>query len=273
MMESTYSVSSFSGLVSSKRRLVCPPNSSARPKSRQIAFACPMCRYPFGSGGNLVCTRPPYLFVSRSRTMMSRMKLDGFGASGAGFAPASLLGFAAFIFTLFYRGATKGACRGHETRLRIRALCAMRYQWLNGTRFGTHRRGDVIGVIGKRLARSVGSFFVLAACPANRVVPAVVPRDSSLAVHNYPLTVNTAERLARSPVPIQGDHEGAEGPSAHSHFPFPEKASLTGSADRLFRRVELDTGNIGHGERLLCAVFKDDHNGILRRCRPGVHYG
>ena len=31
-MESTYSVSSFSGLVSSKRRLVLPPNSSARPK-------------------------------------------------------------------------------------------------------------------------------------------------------------------------------------------------------------------------------------------------
>ena len=44
MMESTYSVSSFSGLVSSKRRLVLPPNSSARPKSRQMALAWPMCR-------------------------------------------------------------------------------------------------------------------------------------------------------------------------------------------------------------------------------------
>src|SRR5213076_2995052 len=76
MIESTYSVSSFCGFVSSKRRLVCPANSSARQKSRQIALACPMCRYPFGSGGKRVCTRPPYLFVFKSSIMMSRMKFE-----------------------------------------------------------------------------------------------------------------------------------------------------------------------------------------------------
>ena len=42
--ESTHSCSSFSGLVSSKRRLVLPPNSSASPKSMQIALAWPMWR-------------------------------------------------------------------------------------------------------------------------------------------------------------------------------------------------------------------------------------
>src|SRR5579872_4289353 len=77
MMESTYSTSSFSGLVSSKRRLVCPPNSSAYPKSMQIALACPMCRYPLGLGGKRVCTRPLYLLVFRSSIKRSRMKLEG----------------------------------------------------------------------------------------------------------------------------------------------------------------------------------------------------
>src|ERR1035441_674913 len=88
MMESTYSVSSFSGFVSSKRRFVCPPNSSASPKSRQIALACPMCRYPLGSGGKRVCTRPLYLWVFRSSRKMSRMKLERRG-SGAAFSPVS----------------------------------------------------------------------------------------------------------------------------------------------------------------------------------------
>ena len=43
-MESTYSISSFAGLVSSMRMLQIPPNSRAIPKFRQIALACPMCR-------------------------------------------------------------------------------------------------------------------------------------------------------------------------------------------------------------------------------------
>src|SRR5580692_12911478 len=97
MMESTYSVSSFSGLVSSKRRLVCPPNSLARPKSRQIALACPMCKYPFGSGGKRVCTRPSYLLVLRSSRIMSRIKFDGRGSSGTftatAFAESELIFF------------------------------------------------------------------------------------------------------------------------------------------------------------------------------------
>src|ERR1051326_5452291 len=76
MMASTYSVSSFEGLVSSKRRLHLPPNSAANPKSRQIALAWPMCRYPFGSGGKRVCTRPPCLPVLMSSIMMSRIKFD-----------------------------------------------------------------------------------------------------------------------------------------------------------------------------------------------------
>ena len=41
---STYSCSSFSGFVSSKRMYVSPPNCSARPKLMQIDLAWPMCR-------------------------------------------------------------------------------------------------------------------------------------------------------------------------------------------------------------------------------------
>ena len=41
---STYSVSSFTGLVSSKRRLHSPPYSCANPKLMQMDLAWPMCR-------------------------------------------------------------------------------------------------------------------------------------------------------------------------------------------------------------------------------------
>jgi hypothetical protein len=47
-------MSSVSGLVSSKRRWQRPPVSAAIPKLSPIDFACPMCRYPFGSGGKRV---------------------------------------------------------------------------------------------------------------------------------------------------------------------------------------------------------------------------
>src|SRR5215469_11780648 len=36
-----------------------------------------MWRYPLGSGGKRVCTRPLYLFVFRSSRTMSRTKFDG----------------------------------------------------------------------------------------------------------------------------------------------------------------------------------------------------
>src|SRR5579872_1167737 len=55
----------------------------------QMALAWPMCRYPFGSGGKRVCTRPLYLFVLRSSMKRSRMKLEG-RDSGAGLAPVSV---------------------------------------------------------------------------------------------------------------------------------------------------------------------------------------
>jgi len=44
MIDSTYSVSSLEGFVSSKRRLHFPPNSFAKPKFMQMDFAWPMCR-------------------------------------------------------------------------------------------------------------------------------------------------------------------------------------------------------------------------------------
>src|SRR5215831_2416627 len=47
-----------------------------------------MWRYPFGSGGKRVCTRPLYLFVLRSSMKRSRMKLEG-RDSGAGLVPVS----------------------------------------------------------------------------------------------------------------------------------------------------------------------------------------
>src|SRR6185295_7412211 len=81
MIESTYSCSSFVGFVSSNRRLNLPAYSCARPKFRQMLLACPMCRYPFGSGGNRVCTRPLFLPAARSVSMICWMKLRDDGLS------------------------------------------------------------------------------------------------------------------------------------------------------------------------------------------------
>src|SRR5437016_2588503 len=76
-MASTYSTSSLVGFVSSNRRLHVPPRSAATPKLRQIDFAWPMCRYPLGSGGNLVATRPWCLPDARSSSTIVRMKSTG----------------------------------------------------------------------------------------------------------------------------------------------------------------------------------------------------
>src|ERR1017187_6087565 len=81
VMESTYSTSSFVGLVSSMRRLQMPPNSRAMPKFRQMLLAWPMCREPFGSGGKRVWMRG-YLCSLTCAATMSRIKSDG--AAGAG---------------------------------------------------------------------------------------------------------------------------------------------------------------------------------------------
>ena len=60
-MLSMYSCFSAAGLVSSKRRYVSPPCFLAMPKSKCMALAWPMCRYPFGSGGNRVRHFEPVL--------------------------------------------------------------------------------------------------------------------------------------------------------------------------------------------------------------------
>src|SRR5262245_46850390 len=55
-----------------------PPGlSKANPKFKQIDLAWPMCKYPFGSGGKRVTTRPPCLPAARSAATISRMKLEG----------------------------------------------------------------------------------------------------------------------------------------------------------------------------------------------------
>src|SRR5690554_4436461 len=76
-MDSVYSTSSLVGLVSSNRRWHRPLFSAARPKFKQMDLACPICKYPLGSGGKRVITRPSFLFVRRSSAMILLIK---FGA-------------------------------------------------------------------------------------------------------------------------------------------------------------------------------------------------
>src|SRR5687767_2343552 len=56
------------------------------PKSRQMAFAWPICKYPLGSGGKRVTTRPPFLPSATSAATMSRIKSCGADAGAATFS-------------------------------------------------------------------------------------------------------------------------------------------------------------------------------------------
>src|SRR5215218_268949 len=80
-IESMYSCSSLTGLVSSKRRWQRPPNSRAIPKLSAIALGWPMWRYPFGSGGKRVTTSET-LPSRTSAATISRMKSLRSGVAG-----------------------------------------------------------------------------------------------------------------------------------------------------------------------------------------------
>ena len=80
-MFSTYSLFSLLGLVSSNRRLHTPLYFSATPKSMQMALACPMCKYPLGSGGKRVWIRPPFFPAARSSSTNCSTKLRLFFSS------------------------------------------------------------------------------------------------------------------------------------------------------------------------------------------------
>ena len=73
-MESTNSCFSLVGFVSSKRRLNLPPYSLASPAFNRMLLACPMCRYPLGSGGKRVCT-VSYTPSARSLSIICSIKL------------------------------------------------------------------------------------------------------------------------------------------------------------------------------------------------------
>src|SRR5215469_678636 len=92
LMDSTYSTSSISGFVSSKRRLV----------------------WPLNSGGKRVCTRPLYLLVLISSIMRSRRKLE-VRDSGRALASVSGSTFDVFIHALIL--SQSGGRRGEGWRL------------------------------------------------------------------------------------------------------------------------------------------------------------
>lgn len=58
----------------------------------QMDFACPMCKYPLGSGGKRVRTRPLCVLLIRSASIISSRKLRG--------EPSSTLSLFAFSVIL-----------------------------------------------------------------------------------------------------------------------------------------------------------------------------
>jgi hypothetical protein len=71
----------------------------AIPKLRQTDLACPIWRYPFGSGGNRVATRPWNLFVLMCSSIISLIKSDGGGESFWTISPVPL----SFRYPCYFR--------------------------------------------------------------------------------------------------------------------------------------------------------------------------
>src|SRR5450756_85072 len=110
-MASMYSCSSLVGFVSSKRRWQRPPNSRAIPELRQIDFAWPMWRYPFGSGGKRVTTvwcRPS----RRSAATISRMKSPRSGEDGVWLLTGATIAQGSAAASAIPRQRTRGEGRG-----------------------------------------------------------------------------------------------------------------------------------------------------------------
>ena len=83
LIDSTNSSSSLVGLVSSNRRLNFPPYFCASPLFKIMLLACPICRYPLGSGGKRVCTwsyTPSARSLSISCSMKFLLSLSSFSS-------------------------------------------------------------------------------------------------------------------------------------------------------------------------------------------------
>src|SRR5215831_21391970 len=118
MIDSSYSTVSFAGFVSSNRRLHDPLYSAATPKFRQIDLACPMCKYPFGSGGKRVCTRPLFLLALTSSATRVRMKSKEGADSRSGIFIMRKNSILAYAFDRCYVASFR-ACPGKLRPIRV----------------------------------------------------------------------------------------------------------------------------------------------------------
>lgn len=106
-MDSSYSIFSFEGFVSSNRSSNFPPYCLAKKSLRRAALACPMWRYPEGSGGNRVTTFP---WVAPGR-----------GMSKEPWSPRDLLAlvfFASKVSVALAKGGRDERCANQRARLK-----------------------------------------------------------------------------------------------------------------------------------------------------------
>ena len=75
---STNSCSSLAGFVSSNRRFTGALYLRPNPKFKHMADACPICKYPLGSGGNRKCKSPLEYDAFKSSSIICSIKLSVF---------------------------------------------------------------------------------------------------------------------------------------------------------------------------------------------------
>lgn len=161
-------------------------------------------------------------------------------------------------------------------------------------RFVLHVLGviDIRGLIVERFTRLEGYLFVLAAPNLpDGIVPTVIPGDASFAIHQSPRSARRSYALLGHAVLFESNEEVSA--TALADFPFADEVSAgrhrrrSGSSEfdplnlalnslvsailvnDIRGSLQVDTGNFARRERLMTAVFEDDHDGVVIVSEPG----
>ena len=103
---------------------------------------------------------------------------------------------------------------------------------------------------------------MLASHLPDRVVPAIVPTDPSLAIDDGPSSVGGAERLSRFSICVKSDEELAS--VAIADFPLASKVTTSRRHGAEPRILEFNAEDFTAGELLLMAILINDHRRSLK---------
>src|ERR1700733_4328499 len=126
-------------------------------------------------------------------------------------------------------------------------------------RFGLRVSGGryIRGLIVKRLPGLIRQLFMRRAHLADYVVPAVIPGNPGLSIHQRPGSMGCPKRLPGTAVGIQRNKERVS-IGTLTHFPLADKIGAPRRHSAESGTLELDARNVGSCNFFLMAIFKNN---------------